>query len=150
MKNILRFGLFAALATVSLSCAKETVNENSPAGEREMIEMTFTAGNDVLTKTYLDGNAVKWHEDDVIGIHDGYSASKKTELNQKFTIESINADGSAVFKGTAAAEQEAYYATYPYDANNFITEEGKMRIAFMSTQTAPTLYKVQDPYASLP
>ena len=136
MKNILRFGLFAALATVSLSCAKETV-DNTPAGEREMVEMRFTADNGVLTKTYLDGNnAVQWHEDDVIGIHDGYSDSRNTELNQQFTIESINADGSAVFKGTAAAGQEAYYATYPYDANNFITEEGKMRIGFISNQTA--------------
>lgn len=135
MKNILRFGLFAALATVSLSCAKETV-DNTPAGEREMVEMRFTADNGVMTKTYLDGNDVKWHEDDVIGIHDGYSASKNTALNQQFTIESINADGSAVFKGTAAAEQEAYYATYPYDASNFITEEGMMRIGFISAQTA--------------
>ena len=135
MKNLFRFGLLAALATVSLSCAKETA-ENSSVAEREMVEMTFTADNGVLTKTYLDGNDVKWHEDDVIGIHDGYSAAKNTALNQQFTIESINADGSAVFKGTAAAGQEAYYATYPYDANNFITEEGKMRIGFISNQTA--------------
>lgn len=134
MKNILRFGLFAALATVSLSCTKETAD--IPAGEREMVQMTFTATNGELTKTYLDGKAVKWHESDVIGIHDGYSPAKDATKNQQFTIESINSDGSAVFKGTAAAGQEKYYATYPYDAGNFVTEEGKMRIAFMSTQIA--------------
>ena len=134
MKNILRFGLFAALATVSLSCTKETAD--IPADDREMVQMTFTATNGELTRTYLDGKAVKWHESDVIGIHDGYSAAKDATKNQQFTIESINSDGSAVFKGTAAAGQEKYYATYPYDAANFITEEGKMRIAFMSTQIA--------------
>ena len=134
MKNILRFGLFAALATVSLSCTKETAD--IPAGEREMVQMTFTATNGELTKTYLDGKAVKWHESDVIGIHDGYSPAKDAAKNQQFTIESINSDGSAVFKGTAAAGQEKYYATYPYDAGNFVTEEGKMRIAFITNQTA--------------
>lgn len=136
MKNTLRFGLFAALATISLSCAKETIDESTPAGEREMVEMTFTASNGALTKTYLDGKTVKWHETDVIGIHDGYSTAKDDTKNQQFSVESINADGSAIFKGTAAADQETYYASYPYDANNFVTEEGKMRIAFMSTQTA--------------
>ncbi len=134
MKNILRFGLFAALATVSLSCTKET--PDIPADDREMVQMTFTATNGELTRTYLDGKAVKWHESDVIGIHDGYSAAKDVEKNQQFTIESINSDGSAVFKGTAAAGQEKYYASYPYDAANFVTEEGKMRIAFITNQTA--------------
>ena len=134
MKNILRFGLFAALATVSLSCTKETAD--IPADDREMVQMTFTATNGELTRTYLDGKAVKWHESDVIGIHDGYSAAKDATKNKQFTIESINSDGSAVFKGTAAAGQEKYYATYPYDAANFITAEGKMRIAFITNQTA--------------
>ena len=137
MKNILRFGLFAALATVSLSCAKETV-DNTSEGEREMVEMTFTADNGVMTKTYLDGNAVKWHEDDVIGIHDGYCKLNKpnTEVNQQFSIKSMDSDGSAVFQGTAAAGREIYYATYPYDTGNFVTEDGLVRIGFKSTQTA--------------
>ena len=134
MKNILRFGLFAALATVSLSCTKETVD--TPSGTRVLTPMTFTASNGDVTKTYLEGKTVKWHDSDIIGIHDGYSTAKDATKNQQFTIESIKADGSAVFKGTAAAGQEKYYASYPYDVNNFVTEEGKMRIAFMSTQTA--------------
>lgn len=134
MKNILRFGLFAALATVSLSCTKETVD--TPSGTRVLTPMTFTASNGDVTKTYLEGKTVKWHDSDIIGVHDGYSTAKDATKNQQFTIESIKADGSAVFKGTAAAGQEKYYASYPYDVNNFVTEEGKMRIAFMSTQTA--------------
>ena len=134
MKNTFRIGLLAALATVSLSCTKEVTQE--PSSERIMTPMTFTATNGELTKTYLDGKSVKWHEDDVIGIHDGYSPAKDATKNQQFTVESINADGSATFTGTAASGQEAYYATYPYDANNFITEEGKMRIGFISNQTA--------------
>lgn len=134
MKNILRFGLFAALATVSLSCTKETID--TPSGKSVLTPMTFTATNGEVTKTYLDGKTVKWHESDVIGIHDGYSDAKDDTKNKQFTIKSINADGSAVFEGTAAAGQETYYASYPYDANNFVTDQGKMRIAFMSNQTA--------------
>ena len=134
MKNTFRFGLFAALAILSLSCTKESAEPAVDGNEK--VQMTFTATSGAVTKTYLEGNAVKWHETDVIGIHDGYSASKDVNKNQQFTVSTINPDGSADFTGTAAAGQAAYYATYPYDANNFITEEGMMRIAFTSNQTA--------------
>ena len=134
MRNTFKFGLFAALATFSLACTKATVEPT--VGGDEKVQMTFTATSGAVTKTYLEGKTVKWHEDDVIGIHDGFSAAKDATLNQQFTISTINPDGSATFTGTAAAGKDVYYATYPYDASNFITEEGKMRIAFTSNQTA--------------
>ena len=133
MRNTFKFGLFAALATFSLACTKATVEPT--VGGDEKVQMTFTATSGAVTKTYLDGKTVKWHENDVIGIHDGYSEAKDATLNQQFTISTINPDGSATFTGTAAAGKEVYYATYPYDVNNFITEEGKMRIAFTTAQT---------------
>lgn len=134
MRNTFKFGLFAALATFSLACTKATVEPT--VGGNEKVQMTFTATSGAVTKTYLDGKTVKWHENDVIGIHDGFSAAKDATLNQQFTVSSINSDGSASFTGTAAAGKEVYYATYPYDVNNFITEEGKMRIGFVTAQTA--------------
>lgn len=146
MKDIVKFGLMTVLALTAVSCAKENISD--PADERDLVEMTFKASIDqtaqkpvpsnAATRTYLDtdGKTVKWHEDDVIGIHDGFTTKANTAYNQQFAVETINIDGSAVFKGAASAGQEVYYASYPYDAANFITSEGKMRIAFLSNQTA--------------
>lgn len=146
MKDIVKFGLMTVLALTAVSCAKENISD--PADERDLVEMTFKASIDqtaqkpvpsnAATRTYLDtdGKTVKWHEDDVIGIHDGFTTKANTAYNQQFAVETINVDGSAVFKGAASAGQEVYYASYPYDAANFITSEGKMRIAFLSNQTA--------------
>ena len=124
------------LAVSFISCMKdpqEDVVKDSPV---EL--MRFTACNDTAcdTRTYLDDNNVMWHKDDVIGVHDKLISSPDDNFNKKFKIESINSDGSAIFTGEATKDQDVYYATYPYDPKNYVTAEGRMRIGFLSNQTA--------------
>ena len=90
MRNTLRFGLFAALATLSLSCTKESVEPTVNGNEK--VQMTFTATSGAVTKTYLEGNAVKWHDSDAISIFDGYSNTADASKVQKFTISSLNSE----------------------------------------------------------
>ena len=53
MRNTLKFGLLAALATFSLVCTKATVEPT--VGGDEKVQMTFTATSGAVTKTYLYG-----------------------------------------------------------------------------------------------
>lgn len=134
MRNTFKFGLFAALATFSLACTKATVEPT--VGGNEKVQMTFTATSGAVTKTYLDGKTVKWHENDAISIFDGYSNTADASKVQKFTISSLNSDGSATFTGTVTPGMETYYATYPHDTGNYLKDGDIVRIGFKSTQKA--------------
>ena len=128
-KNI---GLFLAIIATLSSCVKD------PHQESPLQEMTFAAYNEAgcESKTYLDGLNVVWHADDIIGIHDRLTSGVDENHNRQFEVSSVNPDGSAIFSGTATKGQDVYYATYPYDPKNFVTTEGRMRIGFISSQTA--------------
>lgn len=125
-------GLLLAIMTPISSCIKD------PHEECPVQEMTFAAYNEAgcESKTYLDGLNVVWHTDDIIGIHDRLTSGVDENHNRQFEVSSVNPDGSAIFSGTATKGQEVYYATYPYDPKNFVTTEGRMRIGFISNQTA--------------
>ena len=124
------------LAVSFISCMKDP--QEDVVTDAAVGFMRFTACNDTAcdTKTYLEGNNVMWHKDDVIGIHDKLTSSPDVNCNREFEIESINTDGTAVFTGVASKDQDVYYATYPYDPKNYVTAEGRMRIGFLSSQTA--------------
>ena len=129
-------GIFTTLTALLLSCTDDFRDGPSMHNDMEQMHFTAYADTDCESRTWLDGHVVRWHDDDIIGIHDGLTSTADTDFNQQFEVTSINPDGSAVFSGKAATGQSIYYATYPYDAKNHVTPEGRMRIGFLSSQTA--------------
>ena len=129
-------GIFATLTALLLSCTDDFRDGPSMHNDMEQMHFTAYADTDCESRTWLDGHVVRWHDDDIIGIHDGLTSTADTDFNKQFEVTSINPDGSAVFSGKAATGQSIYYATYPYDAKNHVTPEGRMRIGFLSSQTA--------------
>lgn len=120
-------------SSLILSCAKE---ESRNTDKAELVPMSFSASNGEVTKTYLsNGTDVEWVIGDEISILDAYTTSASSEHNQRFTCDEAQAGGLGHFSGNAA-ENSVYFAAYPYDANDFITSEGKMRAALTSAQTA--------------
>ena len=142
MKKTMYCLALVALVIGAVSCNKENLRDEPAGGDK--IHLTVKAGFDeTISKTYLDEKIVKWDDDDEIAIIDGTvesasaSAADKAACVQKFTIAELSADKrTATFEGTIAAGQPNYYATYPYDATNYVHEtEGYIRIGFKSTQT---------------
>lgn len=134
MKNIRLFAIIGIGACMALSCTKEeTQGEVTSTG---VVPMTFPAATASVTRTVLtNGTRVEWTAGDAISVIDGCSAAKDANFNHKFICGSIDAQGCGSFSGEASVS-DVYYAAYPYDANDFITEEGKMRAALTSAQTA--------------
>lgn len=132
----INISLLFVILTFMSSCVEES--REDIATHEQIGQLSFTTYNDTgcETKTYLDGFNVRWHADDIIGIHDRLTSGVDTKYNRQFEVKSVNPDGSAIFIGTATTGQSIYYATYPYDAKNYVTTEGKMRIGFISNQTA--------------
>ena len=132
----INISLLLVALTFMFSCIEES--REDIATHEQIGQLSFTTYNDTgcETKTYLDGFNVRWHADDIIGIHDRLTSGVDTKYNRQFEVKSVNPDGSAIFIGTATTGQSIYYATYPYDAKNYVTPEGKMRIGFISNQTA--------------
>lgn len=127
MKRSLLISLFA-LAVVS--CTEET-RETVQEPVADLCEMELKAlPEGIETRTMLQGKSVVWSSSDEISLFDGSG-------NRKFSVQTINADGSAVFKGEAAPGAAVYYATYPYDAAHYLTGDGtSLRTGFYSAQTA--------------
>ena len=145
MKKTLYFLLAAAAALCVFSCAKEEPAASiqaSPATAK--VSMTVAAGmGKPVSRTYLDGYKVKWSENDQIGVIDSLvsgsaSNAEKAKAIQTFALKSRSADHTqAVFEGLVNPGQEKYYATYPYDAMNFVNAEtGVIRTYFASNQKA--------------
>ena len=142
----INISLLFVILTFMFSCIEES--REDIATHEQIGQLSFTTYNDTgcETKTYLDGFNVRWHTDDIIGIHDRLTSGVDTKYNRQFEVKSVNPDGSAIFIGTATTGQSIYYATYPYDAKNYVTPEGKMRIGFISNQTTPTNLSVNKMY----
>ena len=105
MKRII---LFAIASMALVSCLEEKMDITEVEGSG--IEMTISAMSEVDTKTHLDGKAVNWNPSDVLGLYDG------TGIRQFTTSEEAIDGASATFTGEAA-EQDVYYAVYPYNEN---------------------------------
>lgn len=105
MKRII---LFAIASMALVSCLEEKMDITEVEGSG--IAMTISAMSEVDTKTHLDVKTVNWNPSDVLGLYDGTGI-------QKFTTSEEAIDGaSATFTGEAA-EQDVYYAVYPYNEN---------------------------------
>ena len=105
MKRII---LFAIASMALVSCLEEKMDITEVEGSG--IAMTISAISEVDTKTHLDGKAVNWNPSDVLGLYDG------TCIRQFTTSEEAIDGASATFTGEAA-EQDVYYAVYPYNEN---------------------------------
>lgn len=106
--------LWAAMAILSVSCAKENIQETTPStSEDGLVELTFNAVSAETTKTSLGENvdgkyAVNWSPVDKIAILDGDTGDTH-EFNY------VSGEGTqATFSGKVAADAKDFYALYPY------------------------------------
>ena len=125
------FFLPAAIAAmVAVSCARER-EEFRPAGDRELIPMTFRVSGDVATSAALDGDGttVNWVSGDKINVFtDGTS----------YTFTTTGSGKIAEFTGSAAAPSDGkYYALYPYSASAAISSDADILVNYPGAQTAP-------------
>lgn len=132
-KNI---ALFATCIFVA-SCSNELL-PNLPIDKgdsADKMEMTFSAtveGNTPSTRTTIDDldNAyphILWTEGDKINLFSGTTSNE-------FTLSSGKGTRSGKFSGTAA-ESSVYYALYPYNEANTISEEGVITTHVPAEQT---------------
>ena len=152
MKKLL-YSALLMVAALMVSCTKEDSSKNS---NEEVVRVPVTVSasfGNPISRTYLDGNAVKWSAGDVIGIIDGLcesgsTSAEKSAAIQQFTISDLSADNSsATFTGSLASGLTNYYAVYPYDATDFVSaSEGYVRHFFSSTQKASAPDTFDDNY----
>lgn len=120
MKKYLHLIWAGVLATLALSCNKETETPETPVAPAVPVEMTFEAGNDG-TKTSLGADkAVLWSAGDGLSVFD-------SELtNNRFTQSSLSSDYTSASYNGLAVESETYYAVYPWRAVNSSAAEGEI------------------------
>ncbi len=108
MKTVYRVLAAAAIAAVSVGCAKEEIEGQSQMPQAK-VEMAFTSEAASTRTQLVDGSKVIWTEGDAIGIFGG------AEAVERFALQEIDADDAskAVFTGSAVPA-ETYYAIYPY------------------------------------
>lgn len=108
MRNIFR--LSAALASLAaIACTNDMIepdanDQANPSGN--LVPMVLSSGP--VSKTSLDGNDVRWTDDDVIAVFDNLNVANK--------FAAVSVDGSnAVFEGLVAEGTTDFYAVYPFD-----------------------------------
>lgn len=108
MRNIFR--LSAALASLAaIACTNDMIepdanDQANPSGN--LVPMVLSSGP--VSKTSLDGNDVRWTDDDEIAVFDNLNAANE--------FAAVSVDGSnAVFEGMVAEGTTDFYAVYPYD-----------------------------------
>lgn len=131
MKKILFIAASAIAMFAVASCNKDSVNPVAP----EM--QSFNAVQADLTRTTIDGVAVKWKADDAITVFDGGT----TSAGAIFTTSIATPASTAAFSGSGAADVDGtYYAFYPADSDWFTSwnkdGDGKLRFKIASTQYA--------------
>ena len=118
------------LVLLALFCFACTEKEPGAVNEPQPGPMEFKACANVVSKTTMDGRTVKWSTGDKLSVFDGSG-------NREFSLQSLNPDGSAVFSGEAITGKPKYFATYPFDAANYLADDGSyVRTGFYSAQTA--------------
>ena len=128
MKKIL---VLIAVFAAAVSCNKEQEVKTVPASELKAL--TFHAVSDV-TKTSLadNGKNIIWSTSDEINVFSGEGFA----TNTKFTVTSVERDGSeAVFDGLGVVSSE-YYALFPYQSTASITGAGVVTAELPSSQAA--------------
>lgn len=125
-------------AALLCACTREMPFEsNSP-----LISMTFTATQEVLTKTSLSADyGIRWSTADQISVFSSTGIAGST-----FAVASTEADGSiATFTGlTTESANGYYYAVFPAQADaRLVTTSGTVRATLPTVQTG-----VEDSFAA--
>lgn len=116
---MMKFFAAAFVAIVAVSCVKEMGTE-SPKDKVKMVDVTFGADLDDLTKTISgtenDAPAVLWTEGDKVAVYDSLSAKV-----YEFTLCGGIGTSAGVFTGqlpetSLKAEKQAYVMVYPFEA----------------------------------
>ena len=111
MKKLYLFAAVAALMTCA--CSVEPIDPVQPEEEGEFTILTAGfAGDETRTVRQEDGK-VFWSPGDQISIVRG-------SRNAKFTASNTEPAASATFSGTMPSGTGAFWAVYPYNANNNI------------------------------
>ena len=109
--------LFAAVAAlVTCACRVEPVNPARPEEDGEITILTagFDGAEDETRTVRQSDGKVFWSPQDAISVVRGSG-------NKKFTSTNTEPAASATFSGSMPSGTGNYWAVYPYDANNSIS-----------------------------
>ena len=128
-KSIYYFAAVAAML-LSFSCAKEI----EKASDDELVngfEYVFNISdeNSDLTKTTLDGTAVKWETDDKIGV---FATGTTNKYGQ---IKTLNPVQFPVYLAAALSAGDKVYCYYPYNASNDSKTAATVSLTIPASQT---------------
>ena len=133
----LSFYVTALVAGVLASCSNVEDVQTSQNEMEDFVAVVAEGG----TRTTLEGNAVKWDNEDALAIF------RKTGkgINTKYTLKSLTEDGkSATFKYAGEYSPKDYtpsltltqnYAVYPYSENITMTDAGIVNVTIPAEQT---------------
>lgn len=135
----LSFYVTALVAGVLASCSNVEDVQTSQNEMEDFVAVVAEGG----TRTTLEGNAVKWDNEDALAIF------RKTGkgINTKYVLNTIDSEGKATFKydneysGTAlsSGNLKYNYAVYPYSNNITMTDAGVVNVTIPETQTYTTV-----------
>lgn len=136
MKKILFIAASAIAMFAVASCNKDSVNPVAP----EM--QSFEAVQADLTRTTIDGVAVKWKASDAITVFDGGT----TSAGATYTTSVATPSSTATFSGTGAADVDGtFYAFYPANSDWF-TSWNKDGDGLLRCRIAPVQYAVKNDF----
>ena len=132
----LSFYVTALVAGVLASCSNVEDVQTSQIEMEDFVAVVAEGG----TRTTLEGNAVKWDNEDALAIF------RKTGkgINTKYALSSIADNGSATFKyagvyspteTTPSLNLGNNYAVYPYSENITMTAPGVVKVTIPAEQT---------------
>lgn len=109
----------AAAAFVFIACSKETNSSVAENYDNQLVQVTITAGNPVVSqtsKTEMVGSQPYWSVGDAIGVS---NCTNDTKANVKFTTDIAAASTTASFSATIADSllSTTLYAYYPWTNN---------------------------------
>ena len=105
--------LGAAVVSLLASCKKENTSDNHSNLNLDGISFTAcTEGGNRNAKTYLDGQDIKWMEEDLILVQNSASPVQQAPFQ---VVEGVQTMNGTFYTGSAFDRTPDYNAAYPYD-----------------------------------
>lgn len=155
MKKVMRKYLYVLTAAMSaailFSCSKEVdvINTNDSTEPGKTVTLTITASHDNGTRTYLDGDSVKWSEsNETLAVFE----ENGTDVAKSTSKAGVTTDGGTTMTfatqlETATGSDFTYYAFYPSSA--WSSNKTPSSIAINTPATQTPLATSFDPAADL-
>lgn len=155
MKKVMRKYLYVLTAAMSaailFSCSKEVdvINTNDSTELGKTVTLTITASHDNGTRTYLDGDSVKWSEsNETLAVFE----ENGTDVAKSTSEAGVTTDGGTTMTfatqlATATGSDFTYYAFYPSSA--WYSNKTPSSIAINTPATQTPLATSFDPAADL-